>query len=61
MFQQKYKQAVGALALAAAMASGGFVAHADGGDWKRGHGNDQRVKTVFVIAMENHNWTSQPA
>jgi hypothetical protein len=51
-----------ALALAGALACGGFAAHADGRDDQRNNrgDDDQRVKTVFVVAMENHNWT-QPA
>ena len=27
--------------------------------WKARADDDRSVKTVFVIAMENHNWTSQ--
>jgi len=40
-----------ALALAGAMGCGSFPVHADDRD------DDHRVKKVFVIAMENHNWT----
>ena len=44
-----------ALALAGAVGCGSFAARADDRD-----DDDHHVKTVFVIAMENHNWT-QPA
>jgi len=55
MITTKYRRCVYALAVAGALASGGFRVHADGRD------DDRRdVRTVFVIAMENHNWT-QPA
>jgi hypothetical protein len=54
---------VSAFAVAGALAWGGFTAHA----WdaqQNGQGQDdqggKRPSTVFVIAMENHNWT-QPA
>jgi hypothetical protein len=43
-----------ALALAGAMGCGSFPVRADDRD------DDHRVKKVFVIAMENHNWT-QPS
>ena len=61
MFHSKYQRAMCALALAGALGLAGILVHADGGD------DDQGVKTVFVIAMENHNWmqpssiTSSPA
>jgi hypothetical protein len=52
---------VGALAAGCAIALGGLTAHAnrkdDRDDRDRGDGNTPKV---FVIAMENHNWT-QPA
>jgi len=55
MFQLKYGLPVSAAA-AAALLSWGVTTHAeDHGDEGKG-----RVKTVFVIAMENHNWT-QPS
>ena len=62
MFQPKYQWSVCALTLAGALAWGGFAAHADGRDDERRdrRDDDGRVKTVFVVAMENHNWT-QPA
>src|SRR6516165_2854689 len=46
-----------ALAVAAALTLGARSVHAgdDGGD-----GNSKRIKKVFVVAMENHNWT-QPS
>jgi len=47
------------LAIAGAMGCGSFAAHADDRDRDRDD-DDHHVKTVFVIAMENHNWT-QPA
>jgi len=62
MFCPKYQRVVCALALAGALGWGGFPVHADGRDneSKDRRDDDQRVKTVFVIAMENHNWT-QPS
>jgi hypothetical protein len=64
MLQMRYQVAAGALVLGGALASGGFTVHADrwrDDDRDHDHGrSDRRVKTVFVIAMENHNWT-QPA
>src|SRR5579859_1862081 len=46
MFNRTFLHAAGSLALAGAL---GTVS-----------GNAQQIKTVFVIALENHNWT-QPA
>jgi hypothetical protein len=60
VFQPKYQRSVCALALAGALSSVGFAAHADGGDDDAKDKWDDHVKTVFVVAMENHNWT-QPA
>jgi hypothetical protein len=62
MFQPKYQWSICALTLAGALAGGSFAVHADGRDDKQkdGHDDDRGVKTVFVVAMENHNWT-QPA
>ena len=63
MLQMRYQAAACALVLGGALASGGFTVHADrwrdgGHDHDHDHGrSDRRVKTVFVIAMENHNWT----
>jgi hypothetical protein len=48
MFHPKLQRAMCALALAGAAGCGTFPVHAG------------TVKTVFVIAMENHNWT-QPS
>ena len=61
-FHAKFQRAMCALALAGALGWGGFPVHADGrsDDSKDRRDNDHRVKTVFVIAMENHNWT-QPS
>src|SRR5579862_3575160 len=50
-----YQRTVWALALAGAVGCGTFSVHAD----DDGYGG-QGVKKVFVIAMENHNWT-QPS
>ena len=54
MFHPKFQWAMCALALAGAVGCGSFPVHADDRD------DDHRVKKVFVIAMENHNWT-QPS
>lgn len=54
MFHPKFQRAVCVLALAGAVGCGSFPVHADDRD------DDHRVKKVFVIAMENHNWT-QPS
>ena len=50
MLQANFQLALSALVLAGAVACGSFPVHADDRD-------DRRVKKVFVIAMENHNWT----
>ena len=55
MFRRKFQWAVCALALAGAVGSGSVPVRADDRDHDRD--DDRRVKTVFVIAMENHNWT----
>ena len=62
MFQRKYQWSVLVLALVGALAWGGFAAHADGRDDDRQdrRDDDRDVKKVFVVAMENHNWT-QPS
>ena len=54
MFHSKFQRAMCTLALAGAVGFGSFPVHADDRD------DDARVKKVFVIAMENHNWT-QPS
>jgi hypothetical protein len=53
MFERKFQLAC-VLALAGAIGMGSFPVHADDGD---DDGDTGPVKTVFVIAMENHNWT----
>ena len=55
MKQGTWKITAGALAIAATAGLGTLRAHDD-----RDHGRDDSVRKVFVIAMENHNWT-QPA
>jgi len=57
MFQKKHQVAVGAAVVATALVSGGLTVKASHRDHDHGDG---RVRKVFVIAMENHNWT-QPA
>jgi len=57
MFHLKYGLPVGAVAAAGVLAWSGGTARAQNRSVIEGAG---RVKTVFVIAMENHNWT-QPA
>lgn len=59
MFLRKHQQSACALAIASAVAWGGLGLHADSRNDERKDGgdDDQRVKTVFVVAMENHNWT----
>jgi hypothetical protein len=54
MIYQRFQWAAGALALAGAVGCGCLPVHADDRD------GDHGVKKVFVIAMENHNWT-QPS
>ena len=57
MAHSKYQRVTCALALAGMLGWGGFPVHADGrDDNRRDDDRDERVKTVFVIAMENHNW-----
>jgi len=63
MFRPKFQRAICAVALGSALGFGGFAAHAGGFDDDSGgrrDGDDHGVRTVFVIAMENHNWT-QPS
>jgi hypothetical protein len=59
MFKTRH-QAACAVVLVSALAWGGFTAHADRGRDDRDDRNERRARKVFVIAMENHNWT-QPA
>jgi hypothetical protein len=55
-----HRWTMGAVAIAGVVAWGGFTAHANRDrDRRDGDDHDGRRK-VFVIAMENHNWT-QPA
>jgi hypothetical protein len=55
-----HRWTMGAVAIAGVLAWGGLTAHADRDrDRRDGDDHDGRRK-VFVIAMENHNWT-QPA
>src|SRR5580765_3088367 len=56
MANKKYQWTASVLAIAGAVAVSGFNAHAK----NRRHQEGGRLGTVFVIAMENHNWT-QPA
>jgi hypothetical protein len=64
MFHPKYQRVMCALALVGLLGWGGFPVHAgdrdDDSKGRKDDDHDQRVKTVFVIAMENHNWT-QPS
>jgi hypothetical protein len=61
MLYSKYQRVMCALALAGALGWGVFPVHADGrDDDRRDDDHDQRVKKVFIIAMENHNWV-QPS
>src|SRR6516225_11215042 len=53
MLQMKHQLSACALAVACAVAWGSFTAHAD----RRDDQDDRRIGKVFVIAMENHNWT----
>lgn len=56
MGNKKYQWSACALAVTGAVAVSGFTAHArDGRPREEG-----RLGTIFVIALENHNWT-QPA
>ncbi len=54
MSHMKRRLSVGILILGAGLAARGYATHAQDRD------DDHRVRKVFVIAMENHNWT-QPA
>ncbi len=58
MFQRKCQWSVCALLVAGAVASNGFGVHADvRGDRGDDRNGGERERTVFVVAMENHNWT----
>ena len=54
MLQVKRSVATGVVAVGCAVAWGGLTAHAD---HDRRDSDGSRIKHVFVIAMENHNWT----
>jgi hypothetical protein len=56
MFRPNHVWTAGTLAVACALAFGGLTAHAG---YNKRDDDDQgnRVSKVFVIAMENHNWT----
>jgi phosphatidylinositol-3-phosphatase len=56
MFQAKYQVSLCAVALVSALAWFGFTAHADTTDDQ----TDRGARKVFIVAMENHNWT-QPS
>jgi hypothetical protein len=57
MLQVKHQWSASALTIAGALAWSGLTAHANHPQDKP---DDGRARTVFVVAMENHNWT-QPA
>src|SRR5262245_59981 len=59
---RQFKRALSlcACGLAAVVAWSGSTAQADRGGDDNGQGAPKRPRKVFVIAMENHNWT-QPA
>jgi len=54
MSHMKRRLSVGVLVLGAGLAARGYATHAQDRDDRD---DDHRVRTVFVIAMENHNWT----
>ena len=60
MFQVRRYLSASGLALTCAVALGGFTVHADKKDDRDRDRDGMRPRKVFVIAMENHNWT-QPA
>jgi hypothetical protein len=60
MFKMKYQFSAVALAVASALTLGGFAARADQRRDDRDDRDGRRSRSVFLIAMENHNWT-QPA
>ena len=58
MFQMNHRRFVFASAFVSALLVGGFTARADRGrDDRDARGDGRRARKVFVIAMENHNWT----
>ncbi|MDE3156803.1 MAG: phosphoesterase [Acidobacteriota bacterium] len=58
MLRKSYGLIAGVVAVAGVLVWGGRTVRADRGS--DGHDEGGRLKTVFVIALENHNWT-QPA
>jgi hypothetical protein len=60
MLRMKHQVSMCALAVVAAVAVGGFAVHADHGRDEREDRDHTGPRKVFVIAMENHNWT-QPS
>ena len=56
MSQKKQQVVACSVAVATALALGGLTAHADH-HTDRDHRDGNRPRKVFVIAMENHNWT----
>ncbi|HZT75411.1 MAG TPA: alkaline phosphatase family protein [Vicinamibacterales bacterium] len=60
MQQAKLQWSACALAVAGAVAWGGLSAHANDDRDRDDRGEGRHGRTVFVVAMENHNWT-QPA
>jgi hypothetical protein len=60
MSHMKRRLSVGVLALGAVLAARGYATHAQDRqdrDDRDGRDDDHRVRKVFVVAMENHNWT----
>jgi hypothetical protein len=57
MWQFKRALSVGTCVLAGVLAWGGLTARADHDDDGKGNGGGKAPRKVFVIAMENHNWT----
>jgi hypothetical protein len=60
MSHMKRRLSVGVLVLGAGLAARGYATHAqdrDDRDGRDGRDDDHRVRKVFVVAMENHNWT----
>jgi hypothetical protein len=57
MLNKNYQWSACALSVAGAVALTGFTAQAH----NRRHHEDGRLGTVFVVAMENHNWTQPSA
>ena len=63
MIHSKFQRVMCALALVGLLGWGSFPVRAgdrdDDSKGRKDDDHDQRIKTVFVIAMENHNW-AQP-